>query len=56
MIANVTSSLWEAQLCVINDGVMQLLLYLAMSQFKEVQVTVGSHSNSVLIARVTGCK
>ena len=37
VIANATASLWEAQLRVCDDGVVQLLLYLALSQFREVQ-------------------
>ena len=37
VIANVTSSSWEAQLRVAADDVLQLLLYLCMSESAEVQ-------------------
>ena len=37
VIANVTSTVYDAQIQVCNDNILQLLLYLSASEFREVQ-------------------
>ena len=39
VIANVTSTVYEAQIQVCNDNVLQLLLYLSASEYREVQAS-----------------